>query len=70
MTYIDKPVNQRSSSLEELFESLGWYLLAESSSVWLECVLWEHEVVGSNPVFPMPNGSYIFAYKLPLGSTV
>ena len=29
--------------------------LSESSSVWLECVLWEYEVAGSNPVFPMSN---------------
>ena len=27
--------------------------LSESSSVWLECVLWEYEVAGSNPVFPI-----------------
>ena len=29
--------------------------LSESRSVWLECVLWEYEVAGSNPVFPMSN---------------
>ena len=35
-------------------------IISESSSVWLECVLWEHEVASSNLVFPMPNVSYTF----------
>ena len=37
--------------------------LSESSSAWLECMLWEHEVAGSNPVFPIPNVmSHTFMY--------
>ena len=40
------------------------FILSESSSVWLECMLWEHEVAGSNPVFPMPNVLHIFSYVL------
>ena len=32
--------------------------LSESSSVWLECVLWEYEVAGSNPVFPIDSKIY------------
>ena len=32
MTYIDEPVNQRSSSLKELFESLGWYLFCATTA--------------------------------------
>ena len=38
------------------------FILSESSSAWLECVLWEYDVAGSNPVFPMPNGFYTIVY--------
>ena len=70
MTTIDEPVTQRSSSLKNCSNPWGGMLFSESSSVWLECVLWEYEVAGSNPVFPMPNVILHSSYVYPLGSII